>query len=273
MQEILSRESIGSRIRSLRVQNNHSQETVSKFLGMSRGNYSQIELGNQFPTYDMLYKISIFYNKSYEWLLHGQHAVLPDKALPKPTLGSSASTVHLVKNSDFYHYLTSRSKKAYIDSLGTVDISRAEQEVTYLSGVYRAFEVPDSGMNGIFQQGDVVTARCASRISDIRLNEFYVLITHEEILVRRVAAYFADTKTLVCKTDNPGYPIVVIKADDLCELWQVWGIYSTKVGDIVEQMGRQLKKFEKSITVLKKNIENIKTEVIENESDSLPSVH
>ncbi len=266
MQEILSRESIGSRIRSLRLQNGHSQETVSKFLGMSRGNYSQIELGNQFPTYDMLFKIAIFYSRSYEWLLHGRtlaDMLMPDVDLLSPNVGSSAARVPLVRNSDFYNYLTSHSEKDYIDSLSAVDISRAEQEVTYLSGIYRAFEVPDSGMPGIFQQDDVITARSVNRAADIRLNEIYVLITQEEILIRRVVAYFDDTKTLICRTDNPAYPIAVVRMEEICELWQMWGIYSTKVGNIVEQMGQQLKDFKKSVSALKKNVENIKTEAIE----------
>lgn len=266
MQEILSKESIGSRIRSLRLQNGHSQETVSKFLGMSRGNYSQIELGNQFPTYDMLFKISIFYSQSYEWLLHGQSfpsILMPDADLPCPNVGSSVAAVHLVKASDLYNYLTSHSDKGYIDSLNSVEISRAQQEVTYLSGIYRAFEVPDSSMPGTLQQGDIITARSVNRASDIRLNEVYVIITQEEILIRRIVAYFDDTKTLICKTDNPNYPIGVIKLEEIGELWQMWGIYSTKVGDIVEQMGHQLKTFEKSVKALKKNVENIKNEAIE----------
>ena len=266
MQEILSKEAIGSRIRSLRLQRGHSQETVSKFLGMSRGNYSQIELGNQFPTYDMLYKISIFYSQSYEWLLHGGHFSnmrIPDEDLPRPTGGSSVNKAHLVKNSDFYNYLTSHRKKEYIDNLDAVEINRAEQEVTYISGIYRAFEVSDVGMPGIFQQGDVITARSVNRAADIRLNEIYVLITHEEILIRRIVAYFDDTKTLICKTDNSNYPIAVVRMEDLSELWQMWGIYSTKVGNIVEQMGQQLKNFKKSISALKKNVEDIQAESVE----------
>jgi transcriptional regulator with XRE-family HTH domain len=272
MQEILSKESIGSRIRGLRDKNDYSQETVAKYLGMSRGNYSQIELGNQFPTYEMLFKISIFYNKSYEWLLHGPryvNSVIPDRALPKPQVGSGLDTIHLVQNADFYNYLNSRAQKAYIDSLKTVDLTQAEQEVSYLSGVYRAFQVPDSGMYKTIQQDDVITGRSVSRSSEIRLNEVYVLVTPAEILVRRVVAYFDDTKTLVCKTDNPSFPVLVVKIEELCELWQVWGIYSTKVGEIVEQMGRQLKKFEKSISTLKNNIENIKAEAIEEKKQNI----
>ena len=71
MQEILSKKNIGERIKILRITNNHSQLFVADILSLSRSNYSQIELGNQFPTFETLYTISRYYSKSYEWLLHG----------------------------------------------------------------------------------------------------------------------------------------------------------------------------------------------------------
>jgi len=72
MQEILSKVSIGERIKNLRLDHNLSQATIAKTLNISRSNYSQIELGNQFPSFDTLHLIASFYSKSYEWILHGE---------------------------------------------------------------------------------------------------------------------------------------------------------------------------------------------------------
>ena len=72
MQEILSKKILGERIKSLRVEKAYAQAHVANFLNLSRSNYSQIELGNQYPTYHTLNAISRHYNKSYEWLLHGR---------------------------------------------------------------------------------------------------------------------------------------------------------------------------------------------------------
>lgn len=71
MQEILSKKSLGERIKSLRIEKEHAQSYVAKLLNLSRSNYSQIELGNQYPTFNTLYILSRYYNKSYDWLLHG----------------------------------------------------------------------------------------------------------------------------------------------------------------------------------------------------------
>ena len=72
MQEKMSKVSIGERIRNLRLDHNLSQAAIAKTLNISRSNYSQIELGNQFPSFDTLHLIARFYSKSYEWILHGE---------------------------------------------------------------------------------------------------------------------------------------------------------------------------------------------------------
>lgn len=71
MQEILSKKDIGERIKTLRLNNSLSQAFVANVLHLSRSNYSQIELGNQYPSFNTLHEIARYYSKTYEWLLHG----------------------------------------------------------------------------------------------------------------------------------------------------------------------------------------------------------
>ncbi|WP_219223579.1 helix-turn-helix domain-containing protein [Pedobacter antarcticus] len=71
MQEILSKKLLGNRIKSLRLEKAYAQSEVAAILNLSRSNYSQIELGNQYPSYNTLQAISLHYQKSYTWLLHG----------------------------------------------------------------------------------------------------------------------------------------------------------------------------------------------------------
>nr|WP_121273300.1 helix-turn-helix transcriptional regulator [Pedobacter schmidteae] len=71
MQEILSKKEIGERIKELRVKSGLSQAFIANVLSLSRSNYSQIELGNQYPSFNTLHEIARYYAKSYEWLLHG----------------------------------------------------------------------------------------------------------------------------------------------------------------------------------------------------------
>ena len=74
MQEILSKKEIGERIKELRVNSGLSQAFIANILSLSRSNYSQIELGNQYPSFNTLHEIARYYSKSYDWLLHGDSA-------------------------------------------------------------------------------------------------------------------------------------------------------------------------------------------------------
>lgn len=84
MQEILSKKTLGKRIKSLRLERAYAQVDVANLLNLSRSNYSQIELGNQYPTFHTLYALSRHYNKSYEWLLHGQDELAEQQAVVPP---------------------------------------------------------------------------------------------------------------------------------------------------------------------------------------------
>lgn len=83
MQEILSKKEIGERIKELRVSSGLSQAFIANILSLSRSNYSQIELGNQYPSFNTLHEIARYYSKSYEWLLHGDSAEQPTEAPAK----------------------------------------------------------------------------------------------------------------------------------------------------------------------------------------------
>ncbi|MNL04891.1 HTH-type transcriptional regulator Xre [compost metagenome] len=82
MEEILSKKEIGVRIKDLRVTNGLSQAFIAGILNLSRSNYSQIELGNQYPSFNTLHEIARYYSKTYDWLLHGSD--------PKPAADSPA---------------------------------------------------------------------------------------------------------------------------------------------------------------------------------------
>ncbi|WP_316813820.1 helix-turn-helix transcriptional regulator [Pedobacter heparinus] len=74
MQEILSKKEIGERIKDLRIKNGLSQAFIANILNLSRSNYSQIELGNQYPSFNTLHEIASYYSRTYDWLLHGTDA-------------------------------------------------------------------------------------------------------------------------------------------------------------------------------------------------------
>lgn len=92
MQEILSKKILGKRIKSLRLERAYAQVDVANLLNLSRSNYSQIELGNQYPTFHTLCALSRHYKKSYEWLLHGEENNEPRAVVPVAGLMNELET-------------------------------------------------------------------------------------------------------------------------------------------------------------------------------------
>lgn len=271
MQEILSRQKIGLRIRELRIENTLSQEFIAKMMGLSRSNYSQIELGNQFPSYEILVKIAIFYNKTYDWILHGESFAIKtskhdnskmDKLISidfqNALEGTITGKISLVKNSDYYEYVNSAKIQKYIDRLSTIEIPIGGSGREDNRSLYRAFEVIDDGMAGVLQAEDIIICENITKSSDLIFNDIYVLITSEDIIIRRVVKCLEDNNLLLCKADNLSYPIRGIHTSELQEIWHIRGIFSTKFTGIVEKIEHHLKKFEKSISDLKKEVQLIK---------------
>lgn len=89
MQEILSKKDIGDRIKNLRAKNGLSQSLIAEVLNLSRSNYSQIELGNQYPSFQTLHKLARYYGKSYHWLIDGVEQV--------PATESYAAATEIIK--------------------------------------------------------------------------------------------------------------------------------------------------------------------------------
>lgn len=53
---------IGRKIKSLRLENNLSQEKMAELVGLSREHISCLERGKNLITIDTLYKISLYFN-------------------------------------------------------------------------------------------------------------------------------------------------------------------------------------------------------------------
>ncbi|WP_084240756.1 helix-turn-helix domain-containing protein [Pedobacter africanus] len=113
MEEILSKKDIGERIRVLRLTNGLSQAFIANILNLSRSNYSQIELGNQYPTFNTLHEIARYYSKTYDWLLHGEE--------PAKTAAEHPAKIDLIIND------LETSFRSF-----TMSLKRLEQELNHI---------------------------------------------------------------------------------------------------------------------------------------------
>jgi phage repressor protein C with HTH and peptisase S24 domain len=93
--------------------------------------------------------------------------------------------------------------------------------VAYKNGIFRAFQVDGDSMFDTLDHGDWVICRFLEHFSDIRDGYVHVVVTKEEICVKRLLNRTGERQKLVLLSDNEDYPTREIDAGDISEIWLV----------------------------------------------------
>lgn len=274
MQEILSKRNIGERIRNLRVNNHHSQLFVADLLNLSRSNYSQIELGNQYPTFETLYTISRYYSKSYDWLLHGfdgaakgelsaeEIAILANKKFKEVTMAANKKTgevkVVAVTKNHLSNYIEQLSSPDFLDKLPSFRFPLLLNEGNF----YRAFKTEDRGVINTIHSGDTVIGKYLNDFSQVILNDIYIVVTYTNIILCRIYSIIPMKELLICKTDDLNNKWFTLPFNTIQEIWQAEGKYSTRLEPIISDLDVNIKKLEVTLNKIEKEIVSLKTKLL-----------
>lgn len=264
MQEILSKISIGNRIRGLRLKAGLSQAEVAQNLKVSRSNYSQIELGNQFPTFEVLCRIASFYSKTYEWILHGSALRKEQEQEGFPFCRDAASYHTALNNDKTGNIILVRYKNRtdYVSNLTDPDFLN-RQEVffaPFLKGTrsVRAFEVEGNSMRNALYHGDILISRQILNPEDIVNQSVYVLVTESEIIIERIVVSNRATGVIVCVSDIDPLNRRTISFSELKEIWKAEGKYSKVLSRMIENVNGYISRLESSVFDLQQQVEEIK---------------
>ncbi|MHB8208514.1 helix-turn-helix domain-containing protein [Mucilaginibacter sp.] len=258
MQEILSKIDIGQRIKSLRVEHNYSQAYIANLLNISRSNYSQIELGNQFPTYEALSLIASYYSKSYDWLLHGadffaaNHPTFEKHGFSKelPQACSTASKCILAVN-DSLNYAHRLHDIAYLNSLPIFDIPGEE------NGNCRGFTINNSESLKHLYPGDILVCRQLTDFSEITpSNDIYVVVTLTGIVFCRIDNMLVEKELLVCQNDKSEKHFNLAIAD-IQEIWIAIGKYSAIIQPVINTLENMVLTIGESINLLEREVRKL----------------
>lgn len=94
----------------------------------------------------------------------------------------------------------------------------------YLHGTYRCFDINGDSMEPSLYGGDKVVCEFVEQehwMSGIKNNHVYVVITQDDILVKRVQNNLKDKGQLQLISDNDFYEKSHVEINELVELWQV----------------------------------------------------
>jgi len=93
----------------------------------------------------------------------------------------------------------------------------------YRHGSFRSFEVEGDSMEPVLNNGEIVVC---TKLDDqplwqnnIKTGYVYVVITQNDIVVKRVINLLKDEKTLQLVSDNTNYPDIIVQQEDIHEIW------------------------------------------------------
>ena len=91
----------------------------------------------------------------------------------------------------------------------------------YRNGSFRCFEVHGSSMEGTLKDGDWLICRYVEKWAhDILDNRVYVIVTEQDILVKRVLNQINERGMLSLHSDNPTFDVQFMDWHDVREVWQ-----------------------------------------------------
>ncbi|WP_017259039.1 helix-turn-helix domain-containing protein [Pedobacter arcticus] len=251
MQEITSKRILGKRLKSLRVQEQLSQEELAKILEISRSNYSQIELGKQYPTYQSLNLLCKYFEKDYNWILNPNDTEV--KSLVKVSLqemipGQQHNVfpfIDLVSANAQKKYINKYNDSTFIEKLPKISFPINDSETEL-----RAFEVGKNLPNLNLKKGDIVIGSKVAQLQNINLNYLYIIHNTEKLQFSRCAYNLANAQLLLIdKFKNEQ-----LNQSEVIELWQVTSKYSSNFAVEEQQLELQTEKFEHILNDLRNEI-------------------
>lgn len=97
-------------------------------------------------------------------------------------------------------------------------------------GTYRAFEVSGDSMEPTINHRDIVVGSYVDRWDLLQPGEIYVVVTDENILLKRIPRRITDRNGMVdLLSDNPTVKPYDLPAADIVQLWVVLGYISTYI--------------------------------------------
>lgn len=256
MQENLSKNLIGQRIKLLRIKNNHSQEFIANVLKISRSNYSQIEIGKQYPTFETLSIIASYYSKSYDWLLHGLELKEAGKRPYQKSILKELNTAINIENNKVPHidcnsrpgYIANLNSLEYLNTLPTFDLPAA---LINNKTNYRAFTIEKAILKFIYPS-DILIGKQIVKYAQIIIDEIYIIVIYNDILFCRIENIITENEFIVCKTDKLENQVFTLNFDDIQEIWMAECKYSSVIQPIIENLENSVRSIEKLIN----NLEN-----------------
>lgn len=209
-------------IRFLRTQKNLSQQELADQILMSRVRYSKYEDGRSEAPYELLIRISKYFNLSIDLLLTvdirkyplEDVLKLPDNRIVLPVVVDQLgnNSIEIVPQKASMGYLSGYSDPEYIEGLQRITLP------FLTNGKYRAFPAQGDSMPP-FKDGSYIIGKYVENIDDLKPNKSYVFVTlNDGISYKRFTS--RNKKSITVAADNSFYKPYDIPLREVVEVWQ-----------------------------------------------------
>ncbi len=250
----------GDNLRYLRGRKKLSQQKVADDLLISRGQYQKYEDGVSEAPYQVLIRISKYYNVTMDLLLTadlkkvgldemikiGQNRML----LPIRVDAENNDIIEIVPQAAKAGYTSGYADPEYIGNLPVLSLP-------FLGiGKHRAFPVEGDSMPP-HENGSFIVGKYVENYGEIRDGKTYIIITKDDgIVYKRLNKN--GKNALMLHSDNEFYEPYQVKVSDIIEIWEfVCNIGRTdkkqeladteNVIDILKEMKREIREVKNSI--------------------------
>lgn len=208
-------------LKYLRKVNDMTQFDLADKLGIPRSTLGEYERGNTEPSIALLRKISGVFEVSLDQLLTARisdeqlEVMSNDKlkilAISVDTLDKT--NIELVETKAEAGYLAAHADPQFIKELPKIYIPNLPR------GHYRGFEISGDSMLPM-ESGSVVICRYVEKLSDIKDDRTYIIISKSEGVVYKRVKASQQEKSLILISDNPLYLPYKIAFSEIAEVWQ-----------------------------------------------------
>jgi transcriptional regulator with XRE-family HTH domain len=265
--------SIGKRIKQIRLQHNKNQQEFAALIGISQPSLSQIEKGIIQPSLETLGRIKQTFGTTYDFLYEGVTHVprLPERG-PAPgipavrpdevRLPKMPANLRLDKRNFHPIPLVEQSALAGV-AAGFKDQEYVESQPYIILPGYQnavAVQVMGNSMEPTIRPNDILVCTPAER-QTLMDNYIYVIVTREGALVKRVLDRGSTENVLILKSDNPEYKNQRVHLEDVLQLFLVRRRITADLSG-PDTLYQRINQLEQALYDIKDQMDNMQTRML-----------
>ncbi|MBC6988539.1 XRE family transcriptional regulator [Hymenobacter sp. BT491] len=232
-----TKKSINTRLKELRVHLQLDQKEMARQFGKSVQAWSALETGRNKLTEETILLLVEKFNVNPQWLLLQQGPMLlsmdsvPSQVEePSVTLQQSGNQIITVTvdsaGNENITQVSTRARAGYVaggflEPEYLKDLPAFSLPGTrFRNGTFRAFEIAGDSMTNVLYAGDLVIAqKLYNWATEIREGYVHIVVTRDDILVKRVLNRLEDSGHLVLKSENLAFPTQLLEGEEVLEVW------------------------------------------------------